>query len=74
MFKKNSNLEQIWVYGNSYESALVAVVVPAEVRRPFLQLSGIGAPLVPDARCTCFASNNRPDEGKCEALASACAN
>ena len=35
VFKKNSNLEQIWVYGNSYESALVAVVVPAEVRHPF---------------------------------------
>ena len=32
VYKKNSNLEQIWVYGNSYESVLVAVVVPNEVR------------------------------------------
>jgi hypothetical protein len=41
VFKKNSNLEQIWVYGNSYESALVAVVVPAEVRRPFSSFLGL---------------------------------
>lgn len=34
VFKKNSNVEQIWVYGNSYESVLVAVVVPNEVRPP----------------------------------------
>jgi hypothetical protein len=32
VFKKNSNLEQIWVYGNSYEAVLVAVVVPNEVQ------------------------------------------
>lgn len=32
VFKKNPALEQIWVYGNSFESCLVAVVVPAEVR------------------------------------------
>lgn len=31
VFKKNSNVEQIWVYGNSFESQLVAVVVPNEV-------------------------------------------
>ncbi len=31
VFKKNPILEQIWVYGNSFESCLVAVVVPAEV-------------------------------------------
>jgi long-chain acyl-CoA synthetase len=30
VFKKNSYVEQIWVYGNSYESQLVAVVVPSE--------------------------------------------
>eukprot|EP00208_Stichococcus_sp_RCC1054_P000779 CAMPEP_0206135542 /NCGR_PEP_ID=MMETSP1473-20131121/813_1 /ASSEMBLY_ACC=CAM_ASM_001109 /TAXON_ID=1461547 /ORGANISM="Stichococcus sp, Strain RCC1054" /LENGTH=674 /DNA_ID=CAMNT_0053527461 /DNA_START=39 /DNA_END=2063 /DNA_ORIENTATION=- len=30
VFKKNPALEQIWVYGNSFESCLVAVVVPAE--------------------------------------------
>ncbi|KAI7842012.1 hypothetical protein COHA_004213 [Chlorella ohadii] len=28
VYKKNTNLEQIWVYGNSFESSLVAVVVP----------------------------------------------
>lgn len=27
-YKKNSLVEQIWVYGNSLESTLVAVVVP----------------------------------------------
>ncbi len=32
VFKKNSGLEQVWVYGNSFESCLVAVVVPGEVR------------------------------------------
>ncbi len=31
VFKKNGYVEQIWVYGNSYESQLVAVVVPIEV-------------------------------------------
>lgn len=30
VFKQNSLVEQIWVYGNSFESALVAVVVPKE--------------------------------------------
>lgn len=28
VYKMNSNVEQIWVYGNSFESCLVAVVVP----------------------------------------------
>ena len=28
VYKKNPLVEQVWVYGNSYESALVAVVVP----------------------------------------------
>ena len=27
-YKKNSLVEQIWVYGNSLESTLVAIVVP----------------------------------------------
>ena len=27
-YKKNEMVEQIWVYGNSFESTLVAVVVP----------------------------------------------
>ena len=27
-YKKNSMVEQIWVYGNSLESTLVAIVVP----------------------------------------------
>lgn len=31
-YKKNSLVEQIWVYGNSLESTLVAIVVPAGVR------------------------------------------
>ncbi|KAK9817123.1 hypothetical protein WJX72_009841 [[Myrmecia] bisecta] len=30
VFKKNPLVEQIWVYGNSFESTLVAVVVPVE--------------------------------------------
>lgn len=30
VYKKNPLVEQIWVYGNSFESNLVAVVVPAE--------------------------------------------
>ena len=30
VYKKNSLVEQIWVYGNSFESTLVAVVVPNE--------------------------------------------
>ena len=30
MYKKSSLVEQIWVYGNSFESILVAVVVPNE--------------------------------------------
>ena len=30
MYKKSSLVEQIWVYGNSFESTLVAVVVPTE--------------------------------------------
>jgi len=29
-YKKNLAIEQIWVYGNSFESCLVAVVVPTE--------------------------------------------
>ena len=49
VFKKNSNLEQIWVYGNSYESVLVAVVVPAEVR-PFFTVQGL-ALLLSSAGC-----------------------
>ncbi|KAL4537896.1 hypothetical protein Ndes2526B_g04245 [Nannochloris sp. 'desiccata'] len=28
MLSRNENVEQIWVYGNSFESAIVAVVVP----------------------------------------------
>lgn len=31
-YKKNSLVEQIWVYGNSLESTLVAVVVPTGER------------------------------------------
>ena len=27
-YKKNEMVEQIWVYGNSFESTLVAIVVP----------------------------------------------
>lgn len=30
VYKKNPLVEQIWVYGNSFENILVAVVVPAE--------------------------------------------
>lgn len=30
VYKKNPLVEQIWVYGNSFENTLVAVVVPAE--------------------------------------------
>ena len=30
VYKKNSLVEQIWVYGNSFENMLVAVVVPNE--------------------------------------------
>ena len=30
MYKKSSLVEQIWVYGNSFENTLVAVVVPNE--------------------------------------------
>jgi len=29
-YKKNLNFEQVWVYGNSFENCLVAVVVPSE--------------------------------------------
>lgn len=31
VYKKNPIVEQIWVYGNSFENTLVAVVVPSEV-------------------------------------------
>ena len=31
VYKKNPTVEQIWVYGNSFENTLVAVVVPSEV-------------------------------------------
>ena len=30
VYKKSSMVEQIWVYGNSFENTLVAVVVPNE--------------------------------------------
>jgi long-chain acyl-CoA synthetase len=30
VYKKNPVIEQIWVYGNSFESSLIAVVVPSE--------------------------------------------
>ena len=30
VYKKSALVEQIWVYGNSFENALVAVVVPNE--------------------------------------------
>lgn len=30
VFKKNPAFEQLWVYGNSFESCLVAVIVPTE--------------------------------------------
>ena len=30
-YKKNTLVEQIWVYGNSFESTLVAIVVPAGI-------------------------------------------
>lgn len=30
VYKKNTGVEQIWVYGDSFKSALVAVVVPTE--------------------------------------------
>ena len=30
VYKKNLLVEQIWVYGNSFESSLIAVVVPIE--------------------------------------------
>ena len=30
VYKKNPVVEQIWVYGNSFENTLVAVVVPSE--------------------------------------------
>ncbi|QDZ23682.1 acetyl-CoA synthetase-like protein [Chloropicon primus] len=29
-YKKNLNMEQVWVYGNSFENCLVAVIVPNE--------------------------------------------
>merc|ERR1711907_899084 len=29
-YKKNLNMEQVWVYGNSFENCVVAVVVPNE--------------------------------------------
>jgi len=32
VYKKNLAIEQLWVYGNSFESALVAVVVPNEAK------------------------------------------
>lgn len=30
VYKKDPHVEQVWVYGNSFESTLVAVVVPSE--------------------------------------------
>ena len=30
VYKKNLNMEQVWVYGNSFENCVVAVVVPNE--------------------------------------------
>ncbi|QDZ23683.1 acetyl-CoA synthetase-like protein [Chloropicon primus] len=30
VYKKNLNMEQVWVYGNSFENCLVAIVVPNE--------------------------------------------
>ena len=35
-YKKNNLVEQIWVYGNSLESTLVAIVVPTGVNTPCL--------------------------------------
>ena len=35
-YKKNNLVEQIWVYGNSLESTLVAIVVPTGVNIPCL--------------------------------------
>ncbi len=32
VYKKNLVIEQIWVYGNSFESCVVAIVVPNEVK------------------------------------------
>jgi hypothetical protein len=52
VYKKNSNLEQIWVYGNSYEAVLVAVVVPNEVR-PAVAAAGA---LWPAALCSCLTA------------------
>ena len=39
IYKMNSAVEQIWVYGNSYESCVVAVVVPVAAK---LQVGGCG--------------------------------
>lgn len=46
VFKKNPILEQIWVYGNSFESCLVAVVVPAEVP-PGIPQDALSRPEIP---------------------------
>ena len=47
-YKKNSLVDQIWVYGNSLESTLVAIVVPAG------RHAGLSADMLTaraDARC-----------------------
>ncbi len=48
VLKKNSYVEQIWVYGNSYESQLVAVVVPIEVRLWKVRIIFTPQPDIPD--------------------------
>ena len=48
MYKKNAAVEQIWVYGNSFESSVVAVVVPVAAK---LQVRARAAPRCAALRC-----------------------
>ena len=51
VYKKCSSVEQIWVYGNSFESSLVAVVVPKPSALQHLAANA-GVTGSPEALCT----------------------
>ena len=40
-YKKNLNVEQIWVYGNSLENSLLAVVVPSAKFKDWAAANGV---------------------------------
>ena len=40
-YKKNLNVDQIWVYGNSFKNSLVAVVVPSAKLKDWAAANGV---------------------------------